>query len=190
MTWDELEEKCKNCTACAISRQRHNVVIGTGNKNSKIMFVGEAPGYHEDMQGEPFVGNAGALLDKMLASIGLSRQKVYICNILKCRPTDNRDPSYEEQASCIGFLREQYKLIRPMLIVCLGRIAAQALISPNFKITRQRGSFIEKKGVLFIATYHPSALLRDESKKKEAWEDLKTIKRKMIEMEIYDEQKL
>ena len=146
------------------------------------MFVGEGPGQQEDLQGEPFVGPAGKLLDKMLASIGLDREKVYIANIVKCRPPGNRDPHDDEQEACMNYLRYQLMLVKPKIIVCLGRIAATAIIDKDFKITRQHGQWTERKGYWFIATYHPSALLRDESKKRPAWEDLKLIRTKLDEI--------
>lgn len=187
MTWEELNEKCLNCQNCALSKTRKNVVIGTGNKTADIMFVGEGPGYHEDVQGEPFVGAAGHLLDKMLNAIGLTRDDVYIANVVKCRPPDNRDPLPIEQEACIHYLRQQYLLIKPKIIVCLGRISAQALISSDFRITRSRGIWYNKKDCNFIATYHPSALLRDESKKKDAWIDFKAIKLKLNEVRKINE---
>ncbi len=183
MTWDELIYWCNNCTDCDLCKTRHNVVVGTGDRHSKILFVGEGPGYYEDMQGEPFVGAAGQLLDKMLSAINLDRSQVYIANIVKCRPPQNRDPLPEEQTACIKYLRQQFKLIRPQIIVCLGRIAAKAIIEPDFKITRDRGKWYNKKGIDIIATYHPSALLRDESKKPAAWEDFKQIRDKLKENE-------
>ena len=182
LSWEELEEHCLHCRACRLWKTRTNVVIGVGNRNTDIMFVGEGPGYHEDMQGEPFVGAAGQLLDKMLASIGLDRQQVYIANVVKCRPPQNRNPEQDEQDACINYLRHQYALIRPKIIVCLGKIAASALISPNFSITRNRGIWYKKKDCEFIATYHPSALLRDTAKKRDAWEDMKKIKQKLEEV--------
>lgn len=188
ISWDELEEKCRICQKCPLGQTRTNSVFGVGNRQSDILFVGEGPGYHEDMQGEPFVGAAGQLLDKMLASIGLDRSRVYIANVVKCRPPQNRDPLPEEQAACIDFLRAQFLLIRPKIIVCLGRIAAKAIISPDFRITRQRGIWYNKKGIEITATYHPSALLRDESKKRPAWEDFKQIKKKYEELRSTDEQ--
>lgn len=182
ITWDELEKYCSACTKCPLAKTRHNVVIGKGNRNADIMLVGEGPGYHEDMEGVPFVGAAGQLLDKMLASIGLGLDEVYIANIVKCRPPQNRDPLPEEREACMDYLRCQYLLIRPKILVCLGRIAAQALIDPDFRITRQRGQWFGKKGCYMTATYHPSALLRDTSKKREAWEDLKEIRKKYDEL--------
>lgn len=182
LDWVELERHCMGCYACGLSETRHNVVFGVGNKNTDIMFVGEGPGYHEDMQGEPFVGPAGQLLDKMLAAIDLDRRQVYIANIVKCRPPNNRNPEpYEEQA-CINYLRNQYLLIKPKIVVCLGKVSASILIHPNFPITRNHGVWYEKKNCNFIATYHPSALLRDTSKKRAAWEDFKVIRKKLEEV--------
>lgn len=186
--WKELEKQCLSCTRCPLCETRTNVVIGDGNKSAEIMLVGEGPGYNEDVQGVPFVGAAGQLLDKMLLSIGLTRQDVYIANVVKCRPPQNRDPLPQEQQACLNYLRYQYLLIRPKILVCLGRIAAKALIEPDFRITKQRGIWFEKKGCNMIATYHPSALLRDPKKKYEAWEDLKNIKQKYEELRNNNEQ--
>ena len=182
-SWETLEGACLNCRKCRLWETRTNVVIGVGNRNADIMFVGEGPGQQEDLQGEPFVGPAGKLLDKMLASIGLDREKVYIANIVKCRPPGNRDPHDDEQEAYMNYLRYQLMLVKPKIIVCLGRIAATAIIDKDFKITRQHGQWTERKGYWFIATYHPSALLRDESKKRPAWEDLKLIRAKLDEIE-------
>lgn len=181
-SWETLEGACLNCRKCRLWETRTNVVIGVGNRNADIMFVGEGPGQQEDLQGEPFVGPAGKLLDKMLASIGLDREKVYIANIVKCRPPGNRDPHDDEQEACMNYLRYQLMLVKPKIIVCLGRIAATAIIDRDFKITRQHGQWTERMGYWFIATYHPSALLRDESKKRPAWEDLKLIRAKLDEI--------
>ena len=181
-SWETLEGACLNCRKCRLWETRTNVVIGVGNRNADIMFVGEGPGQQEDLQGEPFVGPAGKLLDKMLASIGLDREKVYIANIVKCRPPGNRDPHDDEQEACMNYLRYQLMLVKPKIIVCLGRIAATAIIDKDFKITRQHGQWTERKGYWFIATYHPSALLRDENKKRPAWEDLKLIRAKLDEI--------
>lgn len=182
-SWETLEGACLNCRKCRLWETRTNVVIGVGNRNADIMFVGEGPGQQEDLQGEPFVGPAGKLLDKMLASIGLDREKVYIANVVKCRPPGNRDPHDDEQEACMNYLRYQLMLVKPKIIVCLGRISATAIIDKDFKITRQHGQWTERKGYWFIATYHPSALLRDESKKRPAWEDLKLIRAKLDEIE-------
>lgn len=181
MDLKKLKALCSDCKRCQLSATRNNVVFGTGNEHSNIMFIGEGPGYHEDMEGEPFVGAAGQLLDKMLAAINLTRKDVYIANIVKCRPPNNRDPLPEEQTACIPYLREQFKIIRPNIIVCLGRIAAKAIITPDFRITKSRGIWYNKAGVEIIATYHPSALLRDSSKKHAAWEDFKSIRDKLKE---------
>lgn len=183
VTWEQLEGACQSCQKCPLWQTRTNVVTGVGNREAEVLFVGEGPGEQEDLRGEPFVGPAGQLLDKMLAAIGLDRKQVYIANVVKCRPPHNRDPLPEEQAACIHYLRAQTRLIRPKIIVCLGRIAAQAIIRPDFKITRERGIWEERKGFWLMATYHPSALLRDPSKKRDAWEDLKSLRRKMEELE-------
>lgn len=180
--WEELEKRCQNCRECSLCETRTNVVFGDGSRTAEILFVGEGPGAHEDEQGVPFVGKAGQLLDDMLAIIGLDRTMVYIANIVKCRPPQNRDPLGVEQDACIGYLREQVTLLRPKLIVCLGRIAAMRLIRPDFKISREHGQFTEKGGILFTALYHPSALLRDESRRPATFTDLKTLQAKVREV--------
>ena len=182
-SWDELELACSQCAKCALHETRTNVVFGVGNKNAEIMLVGEGPGENEDLQGVPFVGKAGQLLDDMMKIIGLDREKnIYIANIVKCRPPKNRDPLNSEQDACIDWLRNQYALVRPKIVVCLGRIAANALIHEDFKITREHGQWFEKDGVFFTAIYHPSALLRDESKRPETFVDLKSIEKKVTEI--------
>jgi DNA polymerase len=181
-TWAELERACGICGKCKLSETRTNVVVGVGNRTADVLFIGEGPGCYEDQQGEPFVGKAGQLLDKMLAAIGLDRKQVYIANVIKCRPPDNRDPAPEEIAACINYLRYQLLLIQPKIIVCLGRIAAKTIINPDFRITAQRGVWFEKKGYHMIATYHPSALLRDNDKKKDAWIDMQRIRDKLAEI--------
>ena len=180
--WETLEGACLNCQKCDLWRTRTNVVIGKGNKNADIMFIGEGPGEQEDLQGYPFVGPAGQLLDNMLGAINLSIDDVYIANVVKCRPPHNRDPKEEEQQACMNYLRYQFKLVEPKIVVCLGRIAAQAIIDKDFRITRQRGQWFERKGYWFTATYHPSALLRDAEKKRPAWEDFKSIRNKYEEL--------
>ncbi|MCL2616466.1 MAG: uracil-DNA glycosylase [Defluviitaleaceae bacterium] len=180
--WEALEYECKNCAKCDLSQGRSRVVFGVGNRNAKLMFVGEGPGFHEDKQGEPFVGPAGQLLDKMLAAVGLARSDVYIANVVKCRPPNNRDPQAAEMEACMPYLRAQYALIRPRIIVCLGRISATALIDKDFRITRDRGKWYERKGVAITATFHPAAILRDDTKKRPAWEDFKEIKRRLEEL--------
>ena len=181
LDWMELERQCLQCEKCELCRTRHNVVFGVGPRNADVMFIGEGPGEQEDLKGEPFVGPAGKLLDDMLSIIDLDRTNSYIANIVKCRPPRNRDPLEIEQEACVGYLRNQVALIRPKIIVCLGRIAAQKLIDPQFRITRQHGSWVQKGDVWMSATYHPSALLRDVSKRPEAFEDLLSIREKIRE---------
>ena len=176
LNWDNLEQACLNCQKCALADTRHNVVFGTGPRTAEVMFIGEGPGEQEDLQGEPFVGRAGKLLDDMLELIDLDRKtNVYIANIVKCRPPQNRDPLNTEQDACIGYLRNQVALIRPKIIVCLGRIAACRLIKEDFKITREHGQWFEKAGVHMTALVHPAGILRDPRRRPEAFEDLKSI---------------
>ena len=182
MEWEELQSACQSCKRCELFRTRTNVVFGVGPKDAEILFVGEGPGQQEDLKGEPFVGPAGQLLDDMLSIIGLGRHNCYIANIVKCRPPQNRDPLQTEQDACIGWLRMQTRLLRPKIIVCLGRIAAMKLIQEDFKITRDHGQWFEKGGIWFIALYHPSALLRDVSKRPETFRDLKTLQKKVREI--------
>ena len=177
--WDELERLCHACTKCGLCETRHNVVFGVGNQETDILFVGEGPGEQEDLKGEPFVGPAGKLLDDMLSIIDLDRSKVYIANIVKCRPPGNRDPLETEQEACVGYLRNQVALIKPKIIVCLGRIAATKLIRPDFRITREHGVWTQRGEIWMTATYHPSALLRDLSKRPEAFDDLINIREKL-----------
>ena len=180
MTLDELEIKCKNCTKCDLCEGRTNLVFGVGKKDADIMLIGEGPGENEDLQGQPFVGRSGQLLDKFLASIDLSRDKnVYIANMVKCRPPKNRDPKPEEQDMCINWLREQFKIIKPKIIVCVGRISAQKLIDKNFKVTQQHGEFIDKNGTLFMGTYHPAAILRNPNNKEAAFGDWLALRDKI-----------
>ena len=182
LDWDNLESTCKACTKCGLCQARTNVVFGVGPKDADIMFIGEGPGEQEDLQGEPFVGAAGKLLDEMLSIIDLGRHNCYIANIVKCRPPRNRDPLEEEQAACMDYLRNQVALIRPKVIVCLGRVAAKKLIDPDYKITRNHGQWICSNGVWMTAIYHPSALLRDPSKRPETFEDLLYIRDKYREV--------
>ena len=183
LSWDELQKACDGCTKCGLCETRHHVVFGVGNRNADILFVGEGPGEQEDLKGEPFVGPAGKLLDDMLSIIDLDRKKCYIANIVKCRPPRNRDPLETEQDACIDYLRNQVALIKPKIIVCLGRIAATRLIRPDFRITRERGTWTERGGIWMTATYHPSALLRDLSKRPDAFDDLMAIREKYRSME-------
>lgn len=180
--WEELEKRCQDCRECSLCETRTNVVFGDGSRTAEIMFVGEGPGAHEDEQGVPFVGKAGQLLDDMLAIIGLDRTMVYIANIVKCRPPQNRDPLGVEQDACIGHLRRQVALLRPKIIVCLGRIAAMRIIKPDFKITREHGQWFEKNGFQMMAVYHPAALLRDPRRRPESFEDFKGLQQKINEL--------
>ena len=182
MTWEELEARCMACQGCGLADTRRHVVFGVGNRKADVLFIGEGPGEQEDIQGVPFVGPAGQLLDVMLSVIDLDRTSVYIANIVKCRPPRNRDPLNTEQDACIGFLRAQTALIRPKIIVCLGRIAAMRIIDPNFRITRQHGQWFQRAGVHMTALYHPSALLRDPGKRPETFLDLKSIQGKIREL--------
>ena len=180
--WEELKTECLACRACSLCETRTNVVFGVGNPRAEVLIIGEAPGANEDAQGEPFVGRAGKLLDDMLAMIGLKRENIYITNSVKCRPPENRDPLNTEKDACRGYLTRQFQLMRPKIIVCLGRISAMELIKEDFKITQEHGQFFEKNGVLMMALYHPAALLRDPHKKPETFQDLKTLQAKIREI--------
>lgn len=184
LTWEELEQQCNKCTSCRLCHTRTNVVFGVGNRNADVMFVGEGPGEQEDLRGEPFVGAAGKLLDDMLSIIDLDRENCYIANIVKCRPPNNRDPEDDEQEACIDFLRNQVALIKPKIIVCLGRVAAKKLIYPDFRITREHGSWINRNGIWMTAFYHPSALLRDLSKRPDTFEDLLELRNRINELKM------
>ncbi len=179
---DELEilrEQCLKCRECPLCEGRTNVVFGMGDPNAELMFIGEGPGEQEDLRGEPFVGPAGKLLDDMLAMIDLDRSRVYIANIVKCRPPGNRDPLGIEQDACSGWLERQIALVDPKIIVCLGRIAAMRFIGPDFRITREHGTWYDVGGRRVTATFHPSALLRDVSKRPEAFMDLRSIRKEI-----------
>ena len=171
-----------SCQKCALADTRHNVVFGAGVPNAEVMFIGEGPGENEDLQGEPFVGRGGKLLDDMLAMIGLRRQEIYITNSVKCRPPKNRDPLNTEKDACAGFLRRQLELMQPKILVCLGRISAAEIIKPDFRITQEHGRFFEKNGIWMTALYHPAALLRDPAKKPETFQDLKRLQAKIREV--------
>ncbi len=181
-SWEALEKECLACRECSLWETRKNVVFGVGSRDAEVLFIGEGPGANEDEQGEPFVGRAGKLLDDMLAIIGLRRESVYIANIVKCRPPENRDPLGVEQDACIGYLRRQTALLRPKIIVCLGRISAMKIIREDFRITREHGQWFEKAGVLMTATFHPAYLLRDPRKRPESFDDLKALQAKIREV--------
>ena len=178
-TMDELRQECRSCMKCSLGKTRTNLVFGVGNEQAKLMFVGEGPGEQEDLQGVPFVGRAGKLLDDMLAMFDLSREDVYIANIVKCRPPKNRDPLPDEQDACYPWLERQIGIIRPSLLVCLGRIAAMRLIDPRYRITQQHGQWVSKDGMEMTAIYHPAALLRDPRRRPEAFDDMKEIAAKL-----------
>ncbi len=191
MKWDELEAACKACTNCKLCERRHNVVFGDGNPQAEVLFIGEGPGEQEDLSGVPFVGRAGQLLTDMLKIIDLDRSQYYITNIVKCRPPGNRDPESAEQDACIGYLRSQVRMIKPKIIICLGRIAAMRLIRSDYRITREHGQWVKSGPFWMTAIYHPSALLRDLNKRPETFDDLMSIQEKIREVctHTYPEQK-
>ena len=183
LNWNDLEAQCHSCQKCALADTRTHTVFGVGSKTAEVMFIGEGPGEQEDLQGVPFVGRAGQLLDEMLEIIDLERKtNIYIANIVKCRPPQNRDPLNTEQEACINYLRNQVALIRPKIIVCLGRIAAMRIIKEDFKITREHGQWFERNGVHMMAMFHPAAILRDPRRRPEAFLDLKSLEAKIREV--------
>ncbi len=183
LTIEELNAKILRCTRCGLARTRNNVVPGMGVMNPQVLVIGEGPGYDEDMQGLPFVGKAGLLLDRMLAAIGLDRKtNCYIANIVKCRPPENRNPLPDEQAACFSFLETQIHILKPKMILCMGKIAIEKLLGQEIAITQKHGEFFEYNGIPVMPTYHPSALLRNEQLKRPAWEDLKKFKRRLDEI--------
>lgn len=187
MRLNELKKECEACRKCELCESRSNIVFGVGNENADIMLIGEAPGENEDLQGQPFVGRSGKLLDEMTGEFGLFRNKnIYIANMLKCRPPKNRDPKPSEQELCLDWLKRQIEIIDPKIIVCVGRIAAQKLISKDFKVTKQHGEFVEIDGRLYTGTYHPAAILRNINNKPLAlgdWEKItKTAKENGLDL--------
>ncbi len=176
--WEELEQSINDCKKCSLCNERKNIVFGTGNKNADVMFIGEGPGADEDIQGVPFVGKAGKLMDEAFRGLEIKRENVYIANIVKCRPPQNRVPLKEEADVCLNYLRNQVILVKPKIIVLLGSTALKSILGDEYSITKERGKWIEKKGILYMPTWHPAALLRDESKKIEFWKDLKEVKSK------------
>lgn len=185
-SWNQLRAECMNCRKCGLAQGRTNVVFGIGDEKSKVMLVGEGPGEKEDLSGEPFVGPAGQLLDKYLEAIGLDRSRVYIANMVKCRPPFNRDPSQSEMDSCIEYLRRQTRLIQPEIIVCLGRISACRMISPEFKVTREHGKWFRKGSFWMMGTFHPAALLRNPAQKPDAFLDFISLRSKMREIGVWN----
>ncbi len=183
LTLENLNSKILRCTKCQLARTRNNVVPGEGVANPDVLVIGEGPGYDEDMSGRPFVGKAGVLLDKMLAAIGLDRKKnCYIANVVKCRPPNNRDPEAAEEAACWGFLEAQIHILKPKMILCMGRIAGHKVLDCQTPLNQLRGQFFDYNGIPLMVSYHPSALLRDENLKRPAWEDLKAFKQKLNEL--------
>ena len=181
-SWRELMHEIEACEKCPLRAGCTRVVPGEGNPAAEVMFIGEGPGADEDRTGRPFVGRAGELLTKMVHSIGMERTDCYICNVVKCRPPGNRTPTPEEAAACKPFLRAQVALVRPKIIVLLGSTAGRTTIDEGFRVSRDRGQWIFRKGVWMMGTYHPSALLRDESLKRPAWDDFQSIRRKLREI--------
>lgn len=181
--YEVLRQECLSCQKCPLAQTRNHVVFGAGVPNAEVVFIGEGPGENEDLQGQPFVGRGGTLLDKYLQAVDLSREKnIYITNMVKCRPPQNRDPHPDEVANCIGYLSRQLEIIRPKIIVCLGRIAANALIEKGFKVTKQHGQWFEKNGVFMMGTFHPAALLRNPHNKPDAFEDMLALQKKIREI--------
>lgn len=181
--YQALEHACQSCRECALCTTRHHVVFGVGNPQAEVLFIGEGPGENEDLQGEPFVGRGGKLLDTMLEAVGLSRKhNIYIANMVKCRPPQNRDPLPEEQDACAHWLASQIAHIQPKIIVCLGRVAAFRLISPDFKVTRQHGQWFQKDGVWYMGMFHPAAILRNPNQKPDAFADFVKLRDKIEEV--------
>ncbi len=181
--WETLKKECMSCTRCRLCESRTNIVFGGGNENAEVLFIGEGPGKQEDLTGEPFVGRCGQLLDKYLSAVDLDRKTdIYIANMVKCRPPQNRDPKQDEQDECIKWLREQVRIMRPKILVCLGRIAAQRLISPDFKVTLDHGVFEQKGGIFMMGTFHPASLLRNQKQRPQALEDFLKLRDKMREV--------
>ena len=174
-TWEELEESIKNCNRCKLWKTRRNIVFGTGNKNARLMFIGEGPGADEDRLGIPFVGRAGKLMDLAFETLGIDRNEVYIANIVKCRPPSNRNPENDEAMACLNYLRNQVILVKPEIIVLLGSVALKNILGKEYGITASRGKWVEKKGIKYMPTWHPAALLRDETKKIDFIKDLKKV---------------
>ncbi len=182
LDWDSLKQNCLSCTDCKLCETRTNVVFGVGSQNAEVLFIGEGPGEQEDLQGEPFVGRAGKLLDDMLAMIDLDRSRIYIANTVKCRPPKNRDPQPDEQAACLKWLNAQLELLQPKISVCLGRISAMRFIKSDFRITKEHGQWFDFNGAKIMALYHPAALLRDPGKRPETFEDLIQLRDKIKEI--------
>ena len=182
MTLESIRTELGDCQRCKLAPKRTNIVFGSGNPNAELVFVGEAPGFDEDRQGLPLVGRAGQLLTKIIESIDLKREDVYICNVLKCRPPDNRNPEPDEVASCNPFLKKQLAAVRPKIVCCLGTFAAQTVLQTAMSIGKLRGKFFDMDGMRVIATFHPAYLLRSPDKKREVWEDMKQIRAELFRL--------
>lgn len=181
-TWEELEEEIKDCNKCKLCQTRTNIVFGVGNKKARVMFIGEGPGADEDRLGEPFVGKAGQLMNKAFDALEINREEVYIANVVKCRPPNNRNPEQDETDGCLDYLRNQVLLVKPKIIILLGSIALKNILGQEYNITSSRGKWIEKKDIWYMPTFHPAALLRDDTKKIDFWKDLKLVKEKVKEV--------
>lgn len=179
-TYEELKNFVDHCGRCPLAQTRNRAVMGRGSLRSPVLFIAEGPGRNEDRDGIPFTGQSGQVFDRLLGEIGMTREDVYITNIVKCHPPGNRDPKPEEQEACIPYLKYETLLLRPKMIVCLGRVAAQRIIRPDFRITREHGSFLLRKGVWLTAVYHPSAILRDDTKYPETAADFRAIREKLM----------
>lgn len=173
--WEDLEKSLESCQKCKLCKTRNNIVFGVGNREADIMLIGEGPGADEDMQGEPFVGKAGKLMNMAFDALGIKKEELYIANIVKCRPPFNRNPEQDEEQACLDFLRNQVILVKPKIIVLLGSVALKNILGKEYGITSSRGKWIEKRGIYYMPTWHPAALLRDESKKIEFLNDLKLV---------------
>ena len=182
VSWAQLYEELSGCQRCRLCEHRTNVVPGEGNPNARLMFIGEGPGQEEDRQGRPFVGRSGEVLTRMIHAIGIERSEVYICNVVKSRPPQNRNPEPDEAEACLNYLRAQVALVRPKVIVLLGKVACRYTLGEEIFITRDHGRWFERKGTWFIPTFHPSALLRDPTKKRDAWDDFQKIREKLKEI--------
>ena len=183
VSWAQLYNEVNNCEKCRLCETRTNVVPGEGDPHADLMFIGEGPGQDEDLQGRPFVGVSGQLLTRMIQAMGMERTEVYICNVVKCRPPRNRNPQPDEAAACLNYLRAQVALVRPRVVVLLGKVACQYTLGEQLFITRDHGQWRERKGVWFMPTFHPSALLRDPAKKRDAWDDFQKVRQKLRELQ-------
>ena len=188
VSWAELSEALTDCQKCRLCEGRNHIVPGEGNPTAQIMFIGEGPGQEEDRLGRPFVGRSGDLLTRMIHAIGIERSEVYICNIVKCRPPRNRNPEPDEAAACLNYLRAQVALVKPKIVVLLGKVACQYTLKEEVFITRDHGKWYERKGTWFMPTFHPSALLRDPTKKRDAWDDFQKIRAKLNELNAAGEE--